>query len=154
MTLDVSSLSPSDAAVALRSYPRRFRALLTGLEPDEDVHPDAVAQAADFGRVLAQVRNALPKVLAGGDAVIPAGVLDEGQRQWTAPPDEDVARVLDVVAQEAEALAAEVSKVAAGDWSRTAQVTGGGTATALDLVREAVRSGHSHLRAAEEAMRG
>jgi len=151
--LDVSGLSPSDAAVALRSYPRRFRSLLTGLEPDEELDAEAVAHAAELGRVLAQISNALGQVLSRDDAVIPAGVLDEGQRDWTMPADDDVERVLAGLAAEAEGLAAVSGRVAADDWKRTGQVTGGATVTALDLLRQAVVAGHRHLRDAEAAQR-
>jgi hypothetical protein len=151
--LDVSALSPSDAAVALRSYPRRFRAALTRADPDEEVPAEAVEHAADAARVLGLVRNALVKVTASEGAVIPAGVLDETQREFTMPADWGLERALDVLDEEATALAAQIDRVAAGDWHRTGSVTGGGTASALDLVREAVRAGHGHLRAAEAAAR-
>ena len=42
--LDVSRLSPSDAVAALRSYPRRFRSLLTSF--DEDERPDDLVHRA------------------------------------------------------------------------------------------------------------
>lgn len=151
MTLDVSSLSPSDAAVALRSYPRRFRAALTPVDPEDEVPDEAVAHAAEVGRVLAAVRQALARVLADEDAVVPAGVMDAGARDWTMPPDGDVERVLAVLAEEADGLAADIGNVASRDWGRTGRVAGGGEASALDLVREAVRTGHVHLRAAERA---
>ena len=155
-SLDVSGLSPSDAAGALRSYPRRFRAVLTSIDPDQEIPDEVVAHAAEVGRVLGVVRNALTRVLSssssgGAPPVLPAGVMDESQRDWTMPSDEDAARVLDVLTSEAEALAAEIGAVGAGEWHRSGQVTGGGTVSALDLVREAVRTGHRHLRAAESA---
>jgi hypothetical protein len=154
VSLDVSSVSPSDAVVALRSYPRRFRAALTSIDPDQEIPDEAVAEAAELGRVLALVRNALGRVLSSDSPVLPAGVMDPAAREWTMPADADAARVLDVLASEAEGLASEVAEVAAGEWRRTGQVTGGGTVSALDLVREAVRAGHQHLRAAEDASSG
>jgi hypothetical protein len=149
VSLDVSGLSPSDAAVALRSFPRRFRAALTPAEPGEDVPAEAVAAASDLGRVLGLLRKALADVLRADGPVLPAGVIDASAREWTMPADEDVDRVLDVLTSESAALADEIGAVAPADWGRTGQLTGGGTASALDLVHEAVRSGHEHLRAAE-----
>jgi hypothetical protein len=151
--LDVSGLSPSDAAVALRSFPRRFRTALTPAEAGEEVPPAAVAAASDLGRVLGLVRKALADVLRADGPVLPAGVMDAGSRDWAMPADDDPERVLDVLSTEANALAEEIGSVASGDWGRAGQLTGGGSASALDLVREAVRSGHQHLRAAEAAAR-
>ena len=104
MSLDVSSVSPSDAVVALRSYPRRFRGALTSIDPDEEISPEAVAEADAYGRHLALLRNGLGRVVAStssdGGVVLPAGVMEEAEREWAMAPDTDVSRVLDVLAEE------------------------------------------------------
>ncbi|MGH9135830.1 MAG: hypothetical protein ACRD0G_02140 [Acidimicrobiales bacterium] len=150
---DVSRLAPSDAAVALRTYPRRFRAAVA-LEEDE---PDGVLQrpgadglsAVDHidraGRAISALAGAMREVLT-----------HERPTVSTTPPDPGGATLdaaLDRLTLEADALAEAVRHVDTGDWGREGVDSATGqAATALDLLRQAVRSGAVELRAAEEAM--
>ena len=120
--LDVSNLSPGDAAAALRSFPRRFRAVLALVDEDDDsvLHrpgPDGLsatehADAAD--RELAAAGRAIRQALGA------AGPPDGGDT--------------------ADSLADLAGRVPPGDWG-----------PALDLLREAVKAASDHLRAAERA---
>jgi hypothetical protein len=162
--LDVSRLSPQDAVAALRSYPRRFRALLTSLDdderPDDLVHrsgPDglsAVDHADHVARAIAILGEALRQVLVHDDPTLLPAVADDSAREWqmaTQPSAVDAA--LDFLDVECKAMADEVERTPADAWTRTGTVAGGGTKmSALDIVREAVRTGAEHLRAAERAI--
>ena len=65
---------------------------------------------------------------------------------------ETVASVLDQLDDEAVALADAVDDVSGDQWTRAADVAGGGTVGALDVVREAVRVGHDDLTAVERTL--
>lgn len=160
---DLSQLAAPDAVVALRSYPRRFRSAVLPLADDptveafaERIGPDghsAVEIVVAVANTWVLVGQALRQVLISDDAVVHAGATDPSQRTWEVPPGTSVDGALDRLADEAEALAAAVDAVPSRDWSRTGAVAGGGTVTALDLVREAVRTGAQGLVDAEAAIR-
>jgi hypothetical protein len=62
--------------------------------------------------------------------------------------------VLAFLTMEANALADVVAQVPTEAWTRTGTVAGSGQViNALDIVREAVRTGSEHLRAAERAVK-
>ena len=149
---------------ALRSYPRRFRALLTTFDdderPDDLVHragPDgrsAVDHADHVARSIAILGQALHEVLVQDEPTLLPAVADDSARVWqmAASPD-SVEAVLDFVTTECDAMAAEIERTPSDAWTRTGVVAGSGqTITALDIVREAVRTGADHLRAAERAI--
>jgi hypothetical protein len=159
---DVSRLSAPDAAVALRSYPRRFRSAVLPIADDPTV--EALAERIGPGghsavEIVVAVANswvllgqALRQVLISDDAVVHAGVTDPGQREWEVPTGTSVDGALDRLADEADTLAAATDAVSSRDWSRTATVAGGGEVSAIDLVREAVRTGAQGLADAEAAV--
>ena len=122
--LDVSNLSPGDAAAALRSFPRRFSAALALVDEDDDsvLHRPGPDGMSAFEHAEAAERE----VAAAGVAIRRA--LGAG----SAPPEGDTA----------ESLAELVSHVSPGDWG-----------PALDLLRNAVRTTADHLRGAERARR-
>jgi hypothetical protein len=162
--LDLSHLSPSDAVAALRSYPRRFRALLSTFDsdekPDDLVHragPDgfsAVDHADHVARGLALLGRALQDVLQHDDAVLSPATFDDAARDWqVGAREQSLEGALDFLTVEAEGLADAVERVPADAWARRATVAGDGrTVTALDVVREAVRTGADHLRTAERTL--
>lgn len=84
--------------------------------------------------------------------VVHPAVGDAGQREWDTSTTATVEDALTELTVAANALADRVDRVPAGDWGRIAGLPGGGTVTALDLVRDAVRTGHDELRAAERAL--
>lgn len=162
MTFDTSSISPNDAVTALRSYPRRYRSALAPIADDESIEelgqrvgPDgesAVGLTAGAVRTWTVLREALRQIQVSDTPVVHAAVVDPRQRQWEAPVRESVASVLEQLDDEAAAFADAVAAVPGDQWTRTASVAGGGTVTALDVAREAVRVGHDQLGAIERTL--
>lgn len=150
----MAPLSPADAEVALRTFPRRWRALLGGLDQDDPdtearlrrVGPDgrsaldAAAQAAATlevanGQVLATLRRERPSLPPGGAPA--AASLDEALARIDAA---------------APVLAATVADVASDDLDRQADVAG----RAVDVrtqVADAVQQVADLLRAADRSLR-
>ena len=160
--LDLSRLSPADASTALRSYPRRFRDVLTDFEADEDGEaivrrrpaddqPSALEHAEAFAYAIPLAARALDEILTQDDPQLPNGIIGGLRPEWTAAG-ADVSSVLDLMSQEAEIHARRIGEVPSGDWDRVGHDASGANVTALDVVREVVRSGHDHLRSAEEAI--
>lgn len=158
--VDDSQVSPSDAAVTLRSLSRRFAAVL--VLPEEEQRPDdvvhrrpasgglsAIEHAAYTAAALPRLADALRLVLTRVDPDLPVPPLD-----GNPPPGASAASVDEVVnqlAEAAESLAKDISNVAAHEWTRSGRV-GDQTATALDVVRGAVQLAIFHLRAAERTV--
>lgn len=149
------TVTPSDAAVALRSYPRRFRSVLVRLDDEDGADvvrrpaPDgwsALDHAAHFAASLAAVTEAL-RIVAIDDAQPVVAYAPE--RRIEAGPVDDV--LTDVQAA-AEAAAAQVERVRGADWDRQGRLDEGTTVTALDVARHGVHEGVHHLRAAEKAV--
>ena len=163
--LDVSKLSPSDIVAALRSYPRRFRALLTTFDEteraDDLLHrsgPDgqsAVDHADHVARSMAMLGQALHQVLSSEHPTLLPAVTDDHARQWEmAAQPTAVDAVLDFLTVETDALADAVEHTPSEAWTRAGTVAGGGgEISALRIAQEAVATGANHLRAAERALR-
>ena len=167
MTTD-RSLSPSDAVVALRSFPRRFRGVLS--RPDDDrFDPDEVARrvgpdghsAADrliaAAGVLALLDRAVEQARAEDEPVLhPAfadltsmSVTDEAALEDQSP----IADLLERFEGEASHTADRVDGVPTDDWSRPVRIAGEGDGRALlDVVQEGVAAVAGHLRAAQRTI--
>jgi hypothetical protein len=158
--LDVSHLSGPDAVVALRSFGRRFRTAVLPV-PDDD---DAIELAERIGpsgisphdRITAAANDlvlfgqALRRLLVESDPVLPAAVTDPAERDWgPSPGGLGVVEALDRLADEAGALADAADRIETPEWSRSAAVAGGGSTTALDLVRTAVSDTSDALHAVQ-----
>ncbi len=150
MSLDVSGLSPSDAVAALRSFPRRFRAVLAVDGGDDRGVDEAVRHVDAAGRDLAVLADAVGRALVEDRPTLHPAVLDPGGRAY---PDVEVPAeaALDLVSLEADRLADRAERTPAADWGRPAAVPGRGDTTAVDLLREAVRTVAAHLSDAERA---
>jgi DinB family protein len=148
MSSAFDELAPKDAAVAIRSMPRRFREVLAQFEPDDDPRAwrsvvkhairtrDAMDTAAvQLRRVLIEVRPELHELPDSGADVDATG---------------DVTAILADLQRAAERLARTIDSADAGDWLRQAVLNGTET-TALDIVRHVVQRSVHHLREAEEA---
>ncbi len=149
----MAPLSPADAAVALRTFPRRWRALLGGLDPDD---PDTEARLHRFGP---DGRSALT---AASEA---AGILEVARAQVvrvlhserpSLPPDEatvggTLEEALDRIEAAAPVLATTVAGIAAGDLDRTAEL-GGRTVDVRTMVADAVQQVADRLRSADRAL--
>jgi hypothetical protein len=154
-SLDLSRLSGPDAVAAMRSYPRRYRSTVLPV-PDDDAEElamrlgpggvsalDLVVNTTNTWALLGQ---ALHRVIIDDEPVLHAGVGDPNERSWDVPPGLEVRDALDHLADQADELAHAIDRVHTGDWSRTGRLAGGGTVTALDVVRDAVATGSDNLR--------
>jgi hypothetical protein len=151
--LDVSRLSPDDAVAALRSYPRRFGELFESVE-DQDLPADAVDHADHVARSLALLGEALRQVLVQDHPTLLPAVTDDAAREWAHAGASSPDDVLAFLSMEANALAEAIVQVPSDAWTRTGVIAGSGQGiSALDIVREAVRTGAEHLRAAEASVR-
>jgi hypothetical protein len=161
-SLDLSRLSPQDAAVAMRSFPRRYRAALDAVgddEAEEIAHRlgpggrSAMHVASDVTRTWVVLRDALRRIVVDDRPLLHPAVTEASQRDWEAAPPESLDDTLALLTDEAETFADEIDRVATGDWTRGGDVAGGGEATALDVVREGVRVGHDGLDEITEVLR-
>jgi hypothetical protein len=156
---DGRRVSPSDAAVALRSYPRRFREVLKAIEeddrPDDVLHRrprsggvSAMEHAAWVAAAVAAATEALRLVLIQDAPAItlPAVEPERGVTGADGSVDEVVARI-DAATS---ALASLIERTPASDWTRTGRVEPeGAPVRALDIVALAVHIGSLHLRATD-----
>ena len=110
-----ASTSPSDAAVALRSFPRRFRSVL---QPIDDDHVDewahrvgtsgtsAFDHLVQASRGVTVLHQALRQALnASEPPTLPPAVLDESARAFDTSQGSSVDAELELLADEAEAMA-------------------------------------------------
>lgn len=167
-SLPTDDLSPSDAEVAVRSFPRRFRGVLARPEPergeDAPADPDELARrvgadgrsAADHliaaDGVLALLDRALEQVRGDDDPVLHPALGDLRAARWE---DEHtpLAALLDQLEQTAGRCADRIDAVPTDDWARQARVAGGGaTVAVIQLLREAVDVVAGHLRSAERTI--
>jgi hypothetical protein len=92
-------------------------------------------------------------VLQREDVVLAPATFDDAAREWQLAGQQSREATLDFLTVEANALAGSVDGVPAEAWARRAKVAGDGhEVTALDVVREAVRTGAEHLRTAERTL--
>jgi hypothetical protein len=162
--MDLSKLTPNDAAVTLRGLERRYRALFAGLGDDEA--PDdvghrvatdgwsAVEHVVAAAWAIAAADRALAAVLTADAPALPSTDVDPDERPKPGPPTGTVHERVAELGFEATALAERIDPVRPEDWTRDAVVTGGTVrrVTALDIVRSAIEVGISHLRAAERVL--
>ena len=150
--LDVSRLSPDDIVAALRSYPRRFRELLTSVDPN-DVPAEAIEHADHVARSLALLGQAMRQVLVHDGPTLMPAVTDDAQREWAHTGTWSIDDALAFLDMEANELAGAVGAVSSQAWTRAGTIAGSGQSiSALDVAREAVRTGSDHLRSAERLL--
>jgi hypothetical protein len=158
---DLRHLGPQDAVVAFRSYPRRYAGEFDEIERGGIARDDAVDDvaarlgpegvsaiqiASDVTRTWSVLSGALTQVLRHDDAVLHPAIVDATLRHWDNPPPGTVADALALLGHEADALADQIVGVlSTDDWSRSAVVAGGGSVTALDVVKDAVGVGADGL---------
>jgi hypothetical protein len=159
--MDLSTLAPSDAVVALRGLERRYRGLFAGIGEDES--PDDIARrpagngwsalehvAAAAWAASAAARS-LDLVLHQDVPLLDVTDVDPGARPKPGPPGGTLHEHLAELGLEANALADKTAGVAAKDWDRLGLLddSSGRRVSALDILRTAVDAGVTHLRAAE-----
>ncbi len=128
------SLTPSDAVVAVRSFPRRFRAALARPDDaDERLDPDEVARRPD-----ADGRSAVDHLAAATGLVdaLPALGADDVATDGAA-----ISTLLDRLDAAAAGAVARIDAVSTDQWSER-----------LPMLQDAVGAIAGHLRAATRAM--
>ncbi|MGE3618889.1 MAG: hypothetical protein AB7L84_00380 [Acidimicrobiia bacterium] len=162
MTID-PDLGPSDAVVALRSLPRRYRAALAAVQAQDDPDEIALRRGADgwtaIGHVVAASRavggaaRALEEVLRSDEPVVERAVVDANRRVEDPAPGGTIEERVSELGWESDALAETADRVSARDWARAAKVPDrADPVTALDVLRAAVEAGIDHLRAMEATL--
>lgn len=171
MTAD-RALTPDDAVVAIRSFPRRFRALLA--EPDDGADerlfdPDEVGRrpgpegrsAADHllaaDGVLSLLGEAVQQARAEDEPVLHPAFADLGSpavaEESDADPGTTVFDLLDRFEDTAAYAADRVDGVASDDWGRSVRIDGHDAGRRLlDLAQDAVGAVAAHLRAAQRTV--
>jgi hypothetical protein len=153
--LDYDTISPSDAKVAIHSYPRRYRNALAGaLEDDADEglvrrRPDASTWSAlEYSVHVADLdeffAGALRRMYDETEPTIDMWDPDEraaAERYGDADP----RATLDRLDAAAASLVAVLERVDPEGWSRTGAFPFG-TRTILQMARNAVHEGSHHLR--------
>jgi hypothetical protein len=142
--LDYDSISPEDAAVAVRSFPRRYREAMAGI--DEDVlrkrPAPEVWSALEYTAHLAQLYEPM------ADAQRRIRLEDHPTIQWGRDRDPEAttsADVLSKLAANAERMATEIEATHGNDWTRVGTLPWGDR-DALTMARNAVHEGAHHLR--------
>jgi hypothetical protein len=153
----MSARPPSDASVALRSLPRRFRGLFAGLGDDESPDALAVRPGADGSTAIGHLVAASHGVAAAGRGldqiqIAEGAILDEVAVEpsaATGPVEERLAEL----GWEADATADRVERTMASEWGRVGKLASTGqTLSALDLLWRAVDAAVDHLKAAERTL--
>jgi hypothetical protein len=144
--IDPTTITPPDAAVAIRSFPRRWKGVLALAEDEDD--GDALLRRGSPS-VLDLLRRSVA-TLRGTDGWLRTIRIEDHPKltPWATASEGDVDDLVDA----AGALARTVEEFPAEGWNRTA-VLGDEEVTALDIVRRAVLSVADDLRQAERTLR-
>ncbi len=156
-------LAPADAAVALRSLPRRFgEAIAAAARSDsrggseEDVEDRAHQIGTDGTSPLEQLaaataeitllHHAAAVVLSGSNAALHPAVVSRHARVWDVPAGLTVAVGIELLEAEAVAFAELIESATATEWAKAGTVAGGHAVTAIGIVSDAVHSAVTRLR--------
>lgn len=162
--LDYSSITPADAVVALRSFPRRFGQAFARVDEEDDVLVDdlvrrrppsggwsAIEHAAHVRDVLSLYERRVKEALAD-DRPAFASVDPDELAAEAAYNEQSLDEVLDVLEANATSMAAAVDAVPDDGWARRG-VRDGEEVDVLWLVRQTVHEGSHHLRDTERVLR-
>ena len=146
-------MSPDDAAVAARSFPRRWRALFATVAGDDDPgdvlrragasSPSALVLARKAADVLAVTAERLDRVRREDSPAL------SGDPPPSTPGEPEA--VLDELAAAADRLAGAIESTDAGDWGRPATL-GGGPTDAIGVVGAGIDDAAAQLRQAEQVL--
>ena len=160
--LDYKTVSPRDAAGAVRTFPRRYRNLLTHFEPGEDLEEvirtrpsEGVWSALEYTAHTAQTIDLMAPTLR-------QVVNEDNPHLWAWDPDEQAEEqdyndwtLLQAIG-ELESACADMSMaieyVGADEWDRVGSYDYGERA-AIDIARNAVHEGSHHLRDIKNGLR-
>lgn len=160
--LDLRRLAPSDAIVAINSYPRRFRKALTPIGSDENIEQIAVTpgpnglSALDIASWAADSWSTLDTALAT------IAVHDNMEVRFPCPEPvplnmeprpEQISNLLNELVNHATSLTQRAAALSGDDWNRSAIISDGGHTTALDVLKAAVAVGHRSLTLIEATLR-
>ena len=160
--LDYDTISPSDAKVAIRSFPRRYRTAVAGaLEDDADEglirrRPDATTWSAlEYTVHVADLYEAFApafRQMYEQDKPTITGVWDPDERAAAERYNEhDPMAAVDRLDAAAGALVQVLDRVDPDAWSRTATFPWG-ERDLLTMTRNAVHEGSHHLRDVERVL--
>ena len=156
-----SQVSPADAVVAMRTWPRRYRAALAPIADDRiadkalRIGPQGVSAldlAVNSLGTWVLLEKALHDIRVTECPTLHPAVTESAARSWESHPTETLDSVLDQIDDVANSLANSIEAMPSDDWPRKATVAGGGTTTALALAREAVNVGADNLREIERVI--
>ena len=160
--LDYDTISPSDAKVAIRSFPRRYRSAVAGaLEDDADEglirrRPDpatwsALEYTVHVADLYESFASAFRKMYEQDKPAI-SDLWDPDERVVSERYNEqDPMGAVDRLDAAAESLAKVLDGVGADGWSRTATFPWG-ERDLLMMTRNAVHEGSHHLRDVERVL--
>ena len=167
MTAD-RALTPDDAVVAIRSFPRRFRAVLARPDDEADGRPfdpdeigrrvgpegqSAVDHLTAADGVLHLLGEAVQQARAEDEPVLDPAFDDLGSAAPPAVTEAPISDLLDRFAGTAAFAADRVDGVPSDDWGRDVRIGGSGTTRRLlDLAQDAVGAVAAHLRAAQRTV--
>jgi hypothetical protein len=160
--LDYDTISPSDAKVAIRSFPRRYRSAVAGaLEDDADEglirrRPDATTWSAlEYTVHVADLYESFAPAfrrMYDEDKPTITGMWDPDERVVAERYNEhDPMGAVDRLDAASEALAKVLDRVDADGWSRAATFPWG-ERDLLTMTRNAVHEGSHHLRDVERVL--
>lgn len=159
--LDYGTVKPLDAIRAIRSYPRRYRAFLTGFDDDEDpdalvrrrpdpATPSALEHAVRAAYVIDATAPLIRRTIVEDEPSLPS--FDFEQRPTERRYDEESRReVLSEIETACADLATTLDTVDDEDWLRIAHFDDGDR-TVLDMARDAVHAGSHRLREIERVL--
>ncbi|CAB4940342.1 MAG: hypothetical protein F2520_03185 [Actinobacteria bacterium] len=161
MTADHTPIAPSDATIALRSFPRRYSALVLPIaDPvmearSQQVGPEGVSAlelTADTVRTWLIQREALRQTQVHDFPIFHPAILDPAERNWHNPVVDSCDAVLDQLADLATDLADDLGSIHGDQWYRSGTIAGGGSVTALEILDAAVVVGAENLRRIERIL--
>ena len=150
----MAPLSPGDAEVALRSFPRRWRSLLGGLDPDDPDTEVRLRQVGPDGRSALVAASEAAAALEVADGHLRKAVSSDrpSLQRPDAPAEVALDDALGRIDAAAPVLAARVASIASGDLDRQADLAGR-TVTVRSLLSDVVQQVADLLRAADRALR-
>ena len=157
---DLDTVTAPDAVVAIRSYPRRFRALVSGWDDDDaDAlvrrRPDpstwsAIEYVGHVADVFDLYAGRIEQVLVHDRPRLASFDQDAAVEAHAGAPVDDVVGRLQAGA---ERLAKVLSDVPGDGWERTGIRGDGEERSVLWMARQSVHEAHHHLRDVERVVR-
>ncbi|MBU6329044.1 MAG: hypothetical protein KGR18_03700 [Acidobacteria bacterium] len=161
-TNDSRPVAPTDAQIALRSFPRRYRSLVLPAEDPvieaqaQQIGPEGVSALellADTVRTWLIQREALRQTQVHDFPIFHAAVIRADQRHWHNPVLDSVASALEQLDELAGALADDAAAIHGDAWFRSGTIAGGESVTALQILDAAVVVGAENLQRMERTLR-